>query len=255
MPLSFSAIFNKAINLPVSYSAKLGKNFGKRNHANRNLWLKRVLSQIPHNKRILDAGAGELQYKSYCSHLEYVSQDFAKYDGKGDGHGLHPPSWVQSEIDIVSDIVAIPEPNESFDAVMCVEVLEHIPDPLSALKELSRLLKSGGILIITAPFNSLTHFSPHFFYTGFSKYFYEHWLEYFGFSIQEILPNGNYFEYLAQELRRIPSISTQYSKTRLNWLEKIMINLLIGMLARISSESKNSEELLHFGLFIVARKI
>lgn len=253
--MSVSTIFSKVKNWPINYSAKFARNVGKRNHSNRSLWLQQKLLEIPQGHRILDAGAGELQYKPYCSHLDYVSQDFSQYDGQGDGRGIQPPTWKNPRIDIVSDIISIPEPSESFDAVMCVEVLEHLPDPISALKELTRLLKPGGVLVLTAPFNSLTHFSPYFFYTGFSRYFYEHWLENLGFSIQDIQPNGNYFEYLGQELRRVPEVSTQYSKAVPNWLEKIMLNVLIGMLGRLSSVSKNSEELLNFGIFVVAKKI
>src|SRR3546814_3576831 len=58
--------------------------------------------------------AGELQYKRFCTHLNYVSQDFAQYDGKGDGHGLQTDNWDNSLIDIVSDITEIPVANESF---------------------------------------------------------------------------------------------------------------------------------------------
>ena len=63
-------------------------------------------------------------------------------------------SWDQTGLDIVGDITSIPEPDASFDAILCVEVLEHVPDPLAALRELGRLLKPNGQLILTAPFCS-----------------------------------------------------------------------------------------------------
>ena len=117
---------------------------GTRNQATREAWLERTLASIPAGSRILDAGAGELQYKRFCSHLQYVSQDFGQYDGQGDGIGLQKGSWDQSRLDIISDITAIPEPDASFDAIMCIEVLEHLPAPVDALRELIRLLKPGG---------------------------------------------------------------------------------------------------------------
>ncbi|MFA6636816.1 MAG: class I SAM-dependent methyltransferase [Candidatus Omnitrophota bacterium] len=40
-----------------------------------------------------------------------------------------------------------------YDAVICSEVLEHIEDDISAMRNLNSLLKPGGILIISAPFN------------------------------------------------------------------------------------------------------
>jgi len=40
-----------------------------------------------------------------------------------------------------------------FDIIVCTEVLEHTLDPFSAVKEIYRLLKPGGILILSVPFN------------------------------------------------------------------------------------------------------
>ena len=104
-------------------------------------------------------------------HLKYTSQDIAKYDGQGDGLGLHTKTRDYSEIDIISDIANIPVDNDSFDAIMCIEVFEHLTDPLDALKEFKRILKSGGMLILTAPFNSLTHYAPYHFSTGLPSIF------------------------------------------------------------------------------------
>ncbi len=127
-------------------------NVGSQNERVRLSWLKHTLTSIPAGSRILDAGAGELAQKKYCEHLNYVSQDFAQYDGKGDGVGLHTKTWDNSRIDIISDITNIPEPDGSFDAIMCIEVFEHIPNPILAIKEFSRLLKDDGFLVIIAPF-------------------------------------------------------------------------------------------------------
>ncbi len=158
---------------------------GMANVRTREQWLARVLREIPAGSRILDAGAGEQQYKRFCQHLKYVSQDFAEYDGTGDSVGIQTGKWRRDGLDIVCDIVNIPEPDGAFDAVMCVEVLEHLPDPIGALRELARLLRPGGILIVTAPFCSMTHFSPYFYHTGFSENFYKWWCDRLGLKILE----------------------------------------------------------------------
>ena len=86
----------------------------------------------------------ETQIQFMEAHLEYVSQDFGQYDGKGDDKGLQTKKWDNTKLDIVSDITDIPVPDSSFDAIMCIEVFEHIPYPISALEEFSRILKRGG---------------------------------------------------------------------------------------------------------------
>ena len=227
---------------------------GTHNEAAREAWLERALKQIPPGSRILDAGAGELKYKKFCSHLDYVSQDFAQYDGKGDAAGLQMGSWDQSRLDVVSDISSIPEPDASFDAIMCIEVFEHLPNPLLALKEFTRLLKTGGQLILTAPFCSLTHFSPYHFYTGFSRYFYAAHLPAYSYEIVDLQENGNFFEFLAQEVRRVPLVAKRYANSHLGLWAYGVLYLMLRMLARYSRKDRSSSEILHFGCFVRAIK-
>lgn len=227
---------------------------GKDNQKNREIWLKKTLQKLPDNARILDAGAGEQKYKKLCSHLQYRSQDFAQYDGKGDGSGLQTGSWDQSKIDIISDITYIPEPDASFDAIMCIEVFEHLPEPIKAIQEFARLLKPGGHLILTAPFCSLTHFAPYHFYTGFNRYFYREHLSKNGFEICELVENGNYFEYVAQEIRRLPSIGKEYAGVRTGLLSSIGMKIMLTYLSSCSKNDAGSSDLLHFGCQIYAVK-
>jgi ubiquinone/menaquinone biosynthesis C-methylase UbiE len=227
---------------------------GTHNESARIAWLEEALTQVPAGARILDAGAGERRFETFCGHLNYVAQDFGQYDGKGNQAGLQMGSWDQTKLDIISDITDIPEPDSSFDAIMCVEVFEHLPSPLLALKEFSRLLRSGGDLIITAPFCSLTHFAPYHFYTGFNQYFYKTHLPANGFEIVELRENGNFFEYLAQEIRRIPSMAELYAKDRPDQMEDEASKITLNMLERLSREGQSSAELLHFGYHVRARK-
>ena len=227
---------------------------GMSNKSNRDLWLEKTLKKIPSGSRILDAGAGEKKYKKLCSHLNYISQDFAMYNGRGDGKGLQTGSWDQTKLDIICDITSISEPDGSFDAIMCVEVFEHLSEPIKAIKEFSRLLRPGGHLIITAPFCSLTHFAPYHFYTGFSRYFYHEHLLKNGFEIIELVENGNYFEYLGQEIRRIPTIADKYSNEKTTFIQRYMIKILLSMLDTYSKKDTGSNDLLHFGCQVYAKK-
>ena len=226
---------------------------GTSNETARVLWIEETLKKIPAGLTILDAGAGECQFKKFCGHLKYISQDFAQYHGEGEV-GLQTGNWDNSKLDIVSDILSIPLPDHSIDVVMCTEVLEHIPDPAAAIKEFGRLVKPGGYLLITAPFASLTHFAPYHFASGLSRFFYEKYLPENGFEIMKLDFNGNFFEYVAQENRRIKSIAAKYAGKKLNTFQKIIIHLNLLILQSLSKKDKGSSELLCFGIHVFARK-
>ena len=227
---------------------------GTTNETARVLWIEETLKKIPAGLTILDAGAGESQFKKFCSHLKYIAQDFGEYHGAGEV-GLQTGTWDNTKLDIVSDIMSIPLPDHSVDAIMCTEVLEHIPDPLRAIKEFARLIKSGGYLLITAPFASLTHFAPYHFASGLSRFFYEKFLPENGFEIKDLQLNGNFFEFVAQENRRVKSIALKYAGKKLNVLHKIIIHLNLLILQGFSKKDKGSSELLCFGIHVFARKI
>ena len=226
---------------------------GTKNESTRVNWIEQALKKIPAGLILLDAGAGESQFKKYCSHLKYIAQDFGEYTGSGNV-GLHTGSWDNSQLDIKSDITNIPLEDQSVDAIMCTEVFEHIPDPIAAIKEFSRLLKPGGYLLITAPFASLTHFAPYHFSSGLSRYFYEYHLHNNGFTIEELQLNGNFFEYLGQETRRIKTIALKYSGIKLNIIQKAIIHLNLMILEKLSKQDEGSSELLCFGIHVFARK-
>lgn len=52
---------------------------------------------------------------------------------------------------VIADIQALPFPTETFDVVVSCETIEHVPDPGQAVRELARVLRSGGHLILTTP--------------------------------------------------------------------------------------------------------
>ena len=173
----------------------------------RDIFVVSQLNQIKEGGRLIDAGCGNQRYRQYCRHLDYCGQDFGEYstddriilgsDGVGGTAG-----YDYGPLTYKSDIANIPEADEYFDAVLCTEVFEHIPNPIDAIAEFSRLLKSGGVLILTAPNACLRHMDPYFYYTGFSDNWYKQVLSENGFEIQSLEPVGDYYRYMAAELAR-----------------------------------------------------
>lgn len=229
----------------------MGKSmFTNHNEQNRQLWLSKTLNSVPAGFRLLDAGAGECKNKKHCGHLAYVSQDFGEYTGGGD-EGVSQNAWDATQVDIISDITEIPEQDASFDVILCSEVFEHIPDPVSALAEFQRLLKPKGLLILTAPFASNVHMAPYHFSSGFSKYWYNHHLKKFNFDILELTANGTWYDVLLQETRRLPALerSKKVKKWPLAYIPLFFLFLYFGF----TLNSKRSD-LSCFGWHCIAQK-
>jgi SAM-dependent methyltransferase len=85
--------------------------------------------------RLLDAGCGSKPYKRLFHEL--VTE------------------WVGLDARPVAEHTGYIEENdfddESFDSILCTNVIQYCPDPQIAVAELARVLKPGGCLIITAP--------------------------------------------------------------------------------------------------------
>lgn len=165
------------------------------------------LAKLPEGSRILDAGAGSQRYRDSCRHLRYVAQDFGGYVADEQVTLISPDSaaaraYEYGPIDMVSDIWSMPCGDQEFDAVLCTEVLEHVPYPVSTVQELARVLVDDGKLILTVPSNCLRHFDPFYFTSGFSDRWFETILPEAGLEIIEISPVGDYYRWLGVELAR-----------------------------------------------------
>ena len=144
---------------------------------------------------IVDAGAGQSRFAElFRGHL-YVALDF----GRGDD------AWDYSRLDVVGDLQHIPLKDDCAAAVISTQVLEHLPDPARALREVHRILGPGGRLFLTAPQGWHEHQQPHDYYR-FTSFALELLLTGAGFESWTIDPIGGYFHYLGHRLTYIPKI-------------------------------------------------
>ena len=98
--------------------------------------------------RVLNAGCGEGLYAPLLETLPEVT-DIVNVD-------LSAPAVARSRTDerhrdVRASVTALPFVEGTFDAVICSEVLEHIPDDASAVGQIARVLKRGGLLLASVP--------------------------------------------------------------------------------------------------------
>jgi SAM-dependent methyltransferase len=178
--------------MTVSAASWRSRVFAFNTH-NRAAWVASEAARLPAGSRVLDVGAGSAQYRGFFQHCDYRTHDF----------GLEPSTAGNyARLDYQSDIMAIPVGDESFDAVLCTEVLEHVPDPVGAIQELARILRRGGTLLLSAPLGSHLHQEPFHFYGGYTPHWYARVLESNGLAIERIDRNEGFFSFFGQEALR-----------------------------------------------------
>lgn len=104
--------------------------------------------------RVLDIGAADRWIEPHLSEgVQYVALDYP-----ATGRDLYSARPA-----VFGDGASLPFGGACFDGVFCLEVLEHVPEPESVLKEIARVLKPGGRAWITMPFLYPLHDAPYDF--------------------------------------------------------------------------------------------
>ena len=158
-------------------------------------FVRNVARTLPQGASILDAGAGEGVYKSFFEHCNYRAIDLAVGESK----------WNYEGLDYVAPLHQMPIPDETFDAVLCTQVLEHLEWPRESVREMYRVLKQGGTLYMTVPMAHNEHQEPYDFfrYTSFGL---NSICTHAGFRDTKIVPFGGLWIRWAYELPRGLSI-------------------------------------------------
>ena len=120
----------------------------------RNRLLKGVAKYSPMlGGRLLDFGCGSKPYRSLFEVDEYIGLDF---ENAGHPH-------LNEQIDVFYDGKRIPFPDSSFDSIFSSEVFEHVFNLPDVLTELNRVIKPGGLILVTCPFAICEHEVPNDF--------------------------------------------------------------------------------------------
>ena len=196
------------------------------------------------NGRLLDFGCGRKPYEDLFHVNEYIGIDMEQT-----GH-LHE----NSKIDVLYDGKKIPFSDESFDAVFCSEVFEHVFNLEEILDEIIRVLRKDGQMLITVPFCWPEHEVP-FDFGRYSSFGLVHILEKKGLVIVDSRKSGNYARVLCQ-LRALYFHSLIKTRNRaFNYLASMMFIIPINILGLLFLPLMPKEKSLYFNNIILVKKI
>lgn len=117
------------------------------------------LLRIKPGDRILDLGSGEGRHTHHLSYMGHrvLSIDLDPGELKKNRERWLELKWMEGGHDfghadfMLADGDRLPFPDDTFDHIICTEVVEHVPDPAVTMAELHRILKPGGNLAVSTP--------------------------------------------------------------------------------------------------------
>jgi SAM-dependent methyltransferase len=148
----------------------------------------------------LDVGCGRKPYEKtfFAGAEKYVGLDYLT---------------DRSTPDVVGSATDIPLGDAGFDTVVCTEVLEHVPDPLKAMREMYRVLKPGGYLVLSTPMYWPRHEVPYDYF----RYPYDgllHLIKTSGFELTQLYNRGHSYVFIGQVIQQTQPITAK----PVNWL-------------------------------------
>lgn len=171
---------------------------------------------------VVDVGCGEGPWRSLVRELgaHYLGLDIAQNS--------------TGSVSALCTANALPLADHAVDVVLCTEVLEHVPDPHRAITELKRVLRTGGLAIVTTPFLYPLHEEPRDF-----QRLTTHQLRRLalcaGFVPDQIETRGNELEVLATNWDRLWSNALSDRLGIIRTLLLAVLRLSVNLLAATSS--------------------
>jgi len=191
-------------------------------------------------EKTLDVGAGDKNYVSFFPNITTID--------------INP----ERKPDVVADVCQLPFGDNEFGLILCTEVLEHLPNPAAAIKEIKRVLKPGGKLVATTRFIFPIHDAP-------GDYF-----RYTKYGLRELFKDWK-IEYLEEEANSLETIAVLLqrlifqAKFKPNKLIKGGLWLLIKIFQALSllkirefgniNQTCDEKNILTSGYYLIARKI
>ncbi len=174
---------------------------------------------------LLDLGCGSQPYRQYLRGVtRYVGLDYPLTQAclankvKPEVHG---------------DARTLPFADQSFDGVLCSQVLEHVDRPETVVREMFRILKPGGVGLISVPFFYNLHMEPHDYFR-FSPYGIKELLERNGLTVCQLRGQGGIGTLLVQMFHNW-LFSGLARRARRHMIHKAILPLVLPFLLLVST--------------------
>ena len=207
-----------------------------------------ALKQVRHQVKsgmILDVGCGMKPYKSLLNTSGSI------YYGTDYPITMEGSYGKSTKADFFSESTLLPFNNNTFDTLLSTQMLEHVSDPKKAIQEMGRVLKPGGILILSAPMTWPLHEEPYDFFR-YTVHGLRHLMQKANFKLLDEIPRGNNFTTTAQMF-----LDTQLDNTSQSFPQRIysvILSLAVNQLCSVINLFKPAQRLC-LGWVMVAKKM
>jgi ubiquinone/menaquinone biosynthesis C-methylase UbiE len=165
---------------------------------------------------VFDAGAGDGHWRERLpKNIKYISMDM----GVGDA------SVDYSHLDIAGDLRRIPLADNSVDVIICIQVLEHLPEPWTVIQELHRILKPGGKVFASCPQGEPQHQVPYDFFR-YTIYGLRSIFEQYKFNVDFIIPQTGNFAKIRNDINHSADIMVASHKKMRGIFLKFMAKII-----------------------------
>lgn len=221
----------------------------RQHHATRHIWsvdylgmqslLEAIRGSVDYiGGQVLDIGCGHRPYEEWLpkSVTCYIGLDYEAIDASPH---------------LVGDALRLPFLDASFDTIISMQTLEHLPNPFQSFSEIARVLRPGGKLILTAPQSWPEHEQP-YDYFRFTSFGLSYLCQYAGLKPITIRAAGRAWSHLGQSFL-LNIIQAKIVRFLASWHIVAPLALTVNVTCRVLDKLwQNEDEAIN--RFLIAQK-
>jgi SAM-dependent methyltransferase len=193
--------------------------------------------------RILDVGCGQKPYADLFRFSEYIGLELDS-----------PENRRTKKADVFYNGSSFPFQDREFDSVVANEVFEHVFNPTDFLREINRVLKPGGMLLLTVPFVWDEHEQPND-YARYSSFGLASIVKQSGFKVIERRKSINDIRVIFQMLNGYLYKKTVSQNSYVNLLAAFVLMAPFNLLGELLSKILPRNDDLYLDNILLAQKM